>query len=97
MLICKVVITTREPENTSLSYNGGDYYEGFTIKEYKKHKAARPVYYIREWSSCEMLEGTFQDYVVSRKEVKRIVSKCKEYINVEIFEYKKGPKKIRIL
>lgn len=75
MLVCKIIVNTKIPENNSLSSNGGDYYEGFTIKGYKKNRKSRPRFTYNEWSSCEILEGTFPVYQISHKEVKEILSK----------------------
>lgn len=75
MLMCKIVVTTRIPENNSLSSNGGDYYEGFTIKGYKRSRKSRPRFTYNEWSSCEILEGTFPVNNISHKAVKEMLSK----------------------
>ena len=75
MLVCKIVIVTRIPEDSNLSSNGGDYYEGFTIKGHKKSRHSRPRFTYNEWSSCEILEGTFPVNNISLKAVASLLSK----------------------
>ena len=75
MLMCKIVVNTKIPENNSLSSNGGDYYEGFTIRGYKKNRKSKLRFTFNEWSSCEMLEGTFPINNISHKAVKQLLKK----------------------
>lgn len=75
MLMCKVVVVTKIPDNISQSSNGGDYYVGYTIMGYKKHKKSRLRYTYNEWSSNELLEGTFKPVNISHKKVRQMLSK----------------------
>ncbi len=74
MLVCKIVVTTKIPEDSSLSCNGGDYYEGYTIRGYRRSRKSRPVFTYRDWSSNELVEYGVAETVISHKEVRKLLS-----------------------
>ena len=52
--IFKQTVTTRIPENESMSNNGGDYYEGWTLRKMISRKG-KVMWVINGWTSCDMV------------------------------------------
>lgn len=67
-LINKIAVTTRLSENPSLSCNGGDYNEGYTLFRYDDGTIT-----FKEWSSNELLEGTFEEEPITEEKATKML------------------------
>lgn len=63
-----ISVTTRVSENPALSCNGGDYEEGYNIYRYQDGKIT-----IKDWSSNELLEGTFEEQEITEEAAARLL------------------------
>lgn len=67
-LINKIDVTTRISENFSLSCNGGDYNEGYTLFRYDDGTIS-----IKDWSSNELLEGSFEEESITEEKATKML------------------------